>query len=701
LPLALDTPLTYVKGVGPARGAMLQSKGLETVEDLLQYFPFRYEDRSNLKTIAQLAPGEMATVVAEVRSAKVSGFHRRNLGLFEAEFSDASRAILRGKWFHGAWLADRLTPGTRVALFGKIEFDSYRGDLQIMHPEMELLSGEEDDGDSALHVGRIVPVYEAAGKVNTRALRVLLHRVLQDIPPLEDRLPEMVRTRLKFPSRTEAIRSAHFPASGTPVHILNDFRSAAQFRLIFEEFFWLECGLEIKRKKARALPGIEFQLTERVREQIKNLLPFKPTGAQKRVLREIAEDMSRPSPMNRLLQGDVGSGKTIVAAEAAVIALENGYQAAILAPTEILAAQHYFSLKPLLQKLGYVVALLTGSSTAREKLKLKEMLRNGMINVAIGTHALLTKDTEFAKLGFVVIDEQHRFGVMQRFELVQKGVTPDVLVMTATPIPRTLAMTLYGDLDVSVIDELPPGRKKIATKHFTADQIEMAYSAVRREIDLGRQAYVVYPIIEESETQAMKAAQQMYEHLSREVFPDVPVGLLHGRLGTMEKEAAMEAFKSGRTKILVSTTVIEVGVDVPNATVMLVEQAERFGLSQLHQLRGRVGRGAEQSYCLLMTEKMNDAAKERIRTLVDSQDGFAIAEMDLKLRGPGEFFGTKQSGLPSLRIANILRDPDILSAARSEARAFVEHPPSHEAFVAAVEYIRNHWQRRYGLVQVG
>ena len=680
---------------------MLQTKGLETVEDLLQYFPFRYEDRSNLKTIAQLAPGELATVVAEVRSAKVSGFRRRNLGLFEAEFTDASRAILRGKWFHGAWLADRLTPGTRVALFGKIEFDSYRGDLQMMHPEMELLSGEEDDGDSALHVGRIVPVYEAAGKVTTRSLRVLLHRVLSDIPPLEDRLPEAIRTRLKFPSRTEAIRAAHFPPSGTPIRILNDFRSPAQFRLIFEEFFWLECGLEIKRKKARTLPGIEFLLTDRVREQIKKLLPFKPTEAQKRVLKEIAEDMSRPSPMNRLLQGDVGSGKTIVAAEAAVIALENGYQVAILAPTEILAAQHFFSLKPLLQKLGYVVALLTGSSTAREKLKLKEMLRNGMINVAIGTHALLTKDVEFAKLGFVVIDEQHRFGVMQRFELVQKGVTPDVLVMTATPIPRTLAMTLYGDLDVSMIDELPPGRKKIETKHFTADQIELAYSAVRREIDLGRQAYVVYPIIEESETQAMKAAQQMHEHLSREVFPDVQVGLLHGRLGTAEKEAAMESFKSGRTKILVSTTVIEVGVDVPNATVMLVEQAERFGLSQLHQLRGRVGRGAEQSYCLLMTEKMNDAAKERIRTLVDSQDGFAIAEMDLKLRGPGEFFGTKQSGLPSLRIANILRDPDILSAARNEARAFVEHPPSHEAFAAAVEYIKNHWQRRYGLVQVG
>ncbi|HWF07068.1 MAG TPA: ATP-dependent DNA helicase RecG [Bryobacteraceae bacterium] len=709
MPLALDTPLAYVKGVGPARAAMLSAKGLEIVEDLLNYFPFRYEDRSNLKPIARLAPGEMATVIAEVRSAKLSGFRRRNLGLFEAGFSDASGATLLGKWFHGAYLADRLTPGTRVALFGKIEFDSYRGELQMMHPEIEFLSGDDEEGDLALHVGRIVPVYEAAGKVSTRILRVLLHRILQEIPPLEDRLPEAIAGRLRFPSRTDAIREAHFPSAGTPIRILNDFRSAAQFRLIFEEFFWLECGLEIKRQRARAMPGIEFALNDRVREQIKKLLPFKPTGAQKRVLKEIADDMARPSPMNRLLQGDVGSGKTIVAAEAALIALENGYQVAILAPTEILAAQHYFSLRPLLQKVGYPIALLTGSSSAREKGKLKEMLRDGLLPVAVGTHALIEKDVEFAKLGLVVIDEQHRFGVMQRFHLVRKGVTPDVLVMTATPIPRTLAMTLYGDLDVSVIDELPPGRQKIVTKHFTADQVELAYSAIRREIDEGRQAYVVYPVIEESETQAlggaernsMKAAQQMYEHLSAEVFPDVPIGLLHGRLGSGEKEAAMDAFKSGRTRILVSTTVIEVGVDVPNATVMVVEQAERFGLSQLHQLRGRVGRGHAQSYCLLITEKMNDTAKERIRTLVDSQDGFAIAEMDLKLRGPGEFFGTKQSGLPSLRIANILRDPDILGAARNEARAFVEQPPSQEALLAAIDYIRNHWQRRYGLVQVG
>jgi ATP-dependent DNA helicase RecG len=680
---------------------MLQAKGLETVEDLLLYFPFRYEDRSNLKTIAQLAPGELATVIAEVKSSKVSGFRRRNLGLFEAEFTDSSGAIVLGKWFHGAYLADRLTPGTRVALFGKIELDSYRGELQMMHPELEYLAADEDEADSALHTGRVVPVYTAVGKVNTRALRVLIYRILKEIGPLEDRLPESIRAQLKFPSRTEAVRETHFPSGGTPIRILNDFRSQAQYRLIFEEFFWLECGLEIKRKKARAMAGIEFQLNDRVREQIKKLLPFKPTNAQKRVLKEIAGDMSRPSPMNRLLQGDVGSGKTIVAAEAALIALENGYQVAILAPTEILAAQHYFSLKPLMQKVGYTAALLTGSSTAREKLKIKEMIRSGLIPVAIGTHALIEKDVEFAKLGLIVIDEQHRFGVMQRFQLVQKGITPDVLVMTATPIPRTLAMTLYGDLDVSTIDELPPGRRKIITKHLTDDQVELAYSAARREIDSGRQTYVVYPVIEESETQAMKAAQQMYELLSRDVFPGIPVGLLHGRLGAAEKEDAMEAFKSGRTRILVSTTVIEVGVDVPNATMMLVEQAERFGLSQLHQLRGRVGRGAEQSYCMLITGKLNDTGKERIRTLVDSQDGFAIAEMDLKLRGPGEFFGTKQSGLPSLHIADILRDPDILSAARHEARAFVERPPSPEDFAAAVDYIRNHWQRRYGLVQVG
>jgi ATP-dependent DNA helicase RecG len=546
-----------------------------------------------------------------------------------------------------------------------------------------------------------VPIYEAAGKLTTRILRTLTHRILAELPPEEDRLPEAIRRRLRYPDRWTAIRHTHFPPPESDLRLLNNFRSLPQQRLIFEEFFWLECGVALKRAKARTLAGIPFAITDRVREQVKAMLPFKPTEAQKRVIKEIADDMQAPHPMNRLLQGDVGSGKTIVAAEAAVIAIENGYQVAVLAPTEILAAQHAFYFRQILQKLGYVTVLLTGSFSPREKAKLKQLVAEGLAHVAVGTHALLEKDVEFKRLGLAIIDEQHRFGVLQRLGLVQKGVTPDVLVMTATPIPRTLAMTLYGDLDVSVIDQLPPGRKPILTKHYTADRIEQAYSFLRKQIDEGRQAYVVYPVIEESETQAMKAAQKMHEHLSREVFPDLEIGLMHGRLASEEKEAVMQRFKEGRTQILVSTTVIEVGVDVPNATVMLIEQAERFGLAQLHQLRGRVGRGAAQSYCMLVTEKMNDTARERIRTLVESTDGFYISEMDLKLRGPGEFFGTKQSGMPSLRVANILRDGELLEHARREAVDFIANPPSEDELRAAVAYIRDHWQRRYGLVTVG
>ncbi|MGA7235590.1 MAG: ATP-dependent DNA helicase RecG [Bryobacteraceae bacterium] len=697
----LQTPLTYIKGIGPARAAMFEAKGLLTVEDLLAYVPFRYEDRSNMKTIAQLAPGEMATVIADVRSAKLSGFKRRNLGMFEARFSDASRSILVGKWFHGGYLANVLGEGVKAALFGKVEFDSYTGELQMLHPEFEILADDDEDGEAALHVGRVVPVYEAIAKLTTRLLRTLTHRIFAELAPVEDRLPEFLRQRLKMPDRWNALRETHFPPADCDLRLLNAFRSPAQFRLIFEEFFWLECGVALKRSKARTLPGIGFELTARVREQIKAMLPFKPTDAQKRVIQEIANDMKEPRPMNRLLQGDVGSGKTIVAAEAAVIAIENGYQVAVLAPTEILAAQHGIYFRQILSKLGYVTVLLTGSATSREKAQLKKLVAEGLAHVAVGTHALLEKDVEFHKLGLAIVDEQHRFGVMQRLGLVQKGVHPDVLVMTATPIPRTLAMTVYGDLDVSVIDQLPPGRKPIVTKHATIDRIEQVYSFVKKQVDEGRQAYVVYPVIEESETQAMKAAQQSYEHLSREVFPTLSVGLMHGRLGSDEKEAAMQRFKEGQTQILVSTTVIEVGVDVPNASIMVVEQAERFGLAQLHQLRGRVGRGSAQSYCVLVTEKMNDTARERIRTLVESTDGFYISEMDLKLRGPGEFFGTKQSGIPSLRIANILRDTEILEVARREAVDFIAKPPSEEDLRRAVAYIRDHWQRQYGLVTVG
>ncbi len=697
----LSTPVKYVKGVGPARAEVLATKGITTVEDLLAYPPFRYEDRSNTKPIAQLAPGEMATVVAEVRTTRAPAFKRRTLGLFEATFTDATRAVLLGKWFHAAYLADVLAPGQRVALYGKVEWDSYTGELAMLHPEYEILAADEDEGESALHVGRVVPVYEAAGKITARFFRKLIHNALQALPPFEDPLPADLRQRLKLLDRGAAIRNIHFPEPDSDLRLLNAFRSPAQFRLIFEEFFWLECGLALKRDKAKKRTGISFALSGRAREKIKRMLPFKPTGAQKRVLAEIARDMAAPHPMNRMLQGDVGSGKTLVAAEAAIIAIESGYQVTVLAPTEILATQHYLYLKKLFAAAGYVVALLTGSATAREKAQIRKLVAGGLAQVVVGTHAVLEEGVEFHKLGLAIVDEQHRFGVMQRLRLMEKGANPDVLVMTATPIPRTLALTLYGELDVSILDELPPGRKPIVTKHVAEDRIELVYSFLQKQIESGRQAYVVYPVIEESETQALKAAQKMFRHLSDVVFPNIRVGLLHGRLPADEKEAVMEAFKRGEVAILVSTTVIEVGVDVPNATVMVIEQAERFGLAQLHQLRGRVGRGAAQSYCVLVTGKLNEGAQERIRTLVESGDGFYIAEMDLRLRGPGEFFGTRQSGLPTLRIANILRDSELLEAARSEAVQFIANPPSEEELRRATAYIRNHWQRRYGLVQVG
>jgi ATP-dependent DNA helicase RecG len=646
--------------------------------------------------------------VAEVKMARLSGgFRRRNLGIFEAGFHDGRRGVFYAKWFHGGYLQDILKPGVRVALYGKVEFDSYTRELMMVHPEFEVLSGD-DEIESALHTGRIVPVYEAAGKVTTKQIRVLMHRILEalgdSLSALPDAMPAGIQSRLKLVPRNTALRELHFPPPGSDIRLLNSFRSPAQFRLIFDEFFWLECGLSLKKRKAQIQPGIAFELNGRVREQIKKMLPFKPTSAQKRVLGEIAADMAAPHPMYRLLQGDVGSGKTLVAAEAAIIAMENGYQVALLAPTEILATQHYFYFKRLLKPLGYQLLLLTGSLTTRQKAQMKKLLAAGLIPIVIGTHTLLEEDVEFCKLGLAIVDEQHRFGVEQRLKLAAKGaggVQPDVLVMTATPIPRTLALTIYGELDVSIIEELPPGRKPVVTRHVTEDRIEQVWSFVRHEIEAGRQAYVVYPVIEEGETQAMKAAQKMHEHLSKHVFPDLAVGLLHGKLPAEAKEIAMERFQKGETKILVATTVIEVGVDVPNATVMVIEQAERFGLAQLHQLRGRVGRGGEQSYCILVTGKLNELAQQRIRTMVESADGFYIAEMDLKLRGPGEFFGTRQSGLPAFRIGNLIRDSDVLEIARSEASAFVNSPPSEEEMRSAVAYIRDHWQRRYGLVQVG
>jgi ATP-dependent DNA helicase RecG len=696
----LSTPVTYVKGVGPQRAQFLEVKGLRTAGDLLFYAPFRYEDRSNIKPLGSLAPGEMATVVVEVRSTLAPRWRRKDLGLFEAVFTDARGGRLLGKWFHAPYLKTVLEPGVRVALYGKVDLDSYSHELSMLHPEFEVLR-EDEDGDDSLHMGRIVPIYEAAGKVSTRALRSILRRLLDRLPKMEDALPEPLRRRLKLPDLTQALRETHFPAPETDVRVLNAFRSPAQYRLIFEEFFWLETGMALKRRQAQLETGIAFELNDRVREQVRKMLPFRPTAAQKRVVREIALDMAQPTPMSRLLQGDVGSGKTIVGAQAAVIAVENGYQAALLAPTEVLAAQHYLNLKRIFAPLGYAVVPLFGSMTRKEKEFAKRAIGSGLAQIAVGTHALIEEDVEFHKLGLAIVDEQHRFGVLQRKALQQKGVTPDVLVMTATPIPRTLALTIYGDLDVSVIDELPPGRKPIKTVHKTRLELEQVWSFVKREVRAGRQAYVVCAAIEESETVAMKAAEKAYEELSREVFPDLRVALLHGRLKAGEKESVMDSFLRGDVQVLVSTTVIEVGVDVANATVMVIENAERFGLAQIHQLRGRVGRGAAQSFCVLVTDKLTEAARERIRTLVESVDGFAISEMDLRLRGPGEFLGTRQSGLPAFRIGNLVRDQEVLELARSEAAAFVSAPPSPEALEEATRYLREHWQRRYGLAMVG
>jgi ATP-dependent DNA helicase RecG len=696
--LDLSTQLQYVKGIGPARAQMLAAKGLHTVADLLYYAPFRYEDRRNVKPIAALAPGEKAVVLALVHAARQPRWRRA--GVFEAIFQDGSGASLTARWYHGAHYAEKLVPGTRAALFGKVELDGAGGSRLMIQPEVELFSDSESS-EEMLHNGRIVAVYEAAGQISTRVFRKLIHRILQQVPMPEDALPESVRAREGLCGLAAAIRELHEPPQDAEMEQLNAFRMPGQRRLIFDEFFWLECGLALKKTKTKLSPGIAFEVTPAAREAIKRMLPFKPTAAQKRVMQEIADDMKRPHPMNRLLQGDVGSGKTIIAAQAAVIAIENGYQTAVLAPTEILAAQHYAYFRRLLEPLGYVVALLTGSSPAREKAEIKQRIGSGEIQVVIGTHALIQQDVEFAKLGLAIVDEQHRFGVRQRLDLMRKGPQPDVLVMTATPIPRTLAMTFYGDLDVSTIDELPPGRKKIITRHVPESRVESVYRFLAQEVERGRQAYVVCPVVEESESASLKAAEKMYAHLSREIFPQYRVGLLHGRLSQEEKERTMNLFISGEIQILVATTVIEVGVDVPNATVMVIEQAERFGLAQIHQLRGRVGRGSQQSYCVLVTGELNEVARERIRTLVHSDDGFEIAEMDLRLRGPGEVFGTKQSGIPGFRLADLVRDADILEQAREAARRFIEESRDSEEMRSVVRYIQEHWQRKYGLVQVG
>jgi ATP-dependent DNA helicase RecG len=676
--------------------------GSVSVEDLLLYLPTRYEDRSSMVEIKHLYHGLEASLDLTVRVA--GGYPVRNrrsfrqqLYKFEISATDQQRTgrpVVVWWFISGArarqiidYNAKRLVAGARFVAFGTWEWDSQRGtySLKLQKPdELEMVTiaddedaeGEPDPALAAIHVGRCVPVYRKLGDFRPKGLRETMHHVLARLSDksIGETLPDDLRARRKLVSRDLALRHIHFPAADASLDDYHNARSPAHRRLIFEELFWLALGLAVKRgARIRERKSATIRIDEAMKKRIASVLPFKLTEAQKRVVKEIFRDLRSGAPMNRLLQGDVGSGKTIVAVIAMLTAMENDYQTALMVPTEILAEQHARNIKRILAASPYRVELLSGSLKSSEKRQLRAAIAAGEVNAVIGTHALIQEEVAFQKLGLAVIDEQHRFGVMQRAELRARGMNPDVLVMTATPIPRSLSMTVYGDLDVSIIDELPPGRTPIVTRVFAdnaADRQEVK-QLLTREIVAGRQVYVVYPLVEESEKVDLRDATRRYEYLRDKVFPKFRAGLLHGRMKPEEKEAVMRDFVTGVIQILVSTTVIEVGVDVPNASVMVIEHAERFGLSQLHQLRGRVGRGAEQSYCVLLaSDKQTDVARERLGIMEETNDGFKIAEKDLEIRGPGEIMGTRQAGLPEFRVANIVRDLDILQAARKEAKFY-------------------------------
>jgi ATP-dependent DNA helicase RecG len=757
----------YVRGVGPRVAELLAEKGISTAEDLLYHLPFRYEDRQNPRSLDELKPGETASVIAEVRGAVL--LRTKRMPLFELTIGQG-RLAMKCLWFNGSYLEGKFHSGQTVAVFGKVEPSRSSSNLKMIQPQFEILPDASDDAETRLlEVGRITPVYESLGgsRLASRWLRKVIFHLLEGVRgAVPECLPAAMVERLRLPDRETALFQVHFPPEGTSMAQLQGWATAAHRRLIFEELFFLELGLELKRRKVRERAGITFTTTDKVREAIREVLPFHPTAAQKRTLGEIVADMRQPNPMRRLLQGDVGSGKTIVALQAMLVAMENGYQAALMAPTEILATQHYLAARKLLERSSrkYRIVLLTGSLDEERKRTNRGLINRGEAHLVIGTHALIEEKVEFDRLGLVVVDEQHRFGVMQRFRLMKKprpdgteGAEPDVLVMTATPIPRTLALSLYGDLDVSVLDELPPGRTPIVTRRVPGERADDVWDFVRKQVSLGRQAYIVYPVIEgakddrpeldfsqddagggaaeapaapkapagakkgragdlfpkaaqEANPQAksgLKSAVEMHEKLRTGPLAGLRVGLLHGRLDADEKEVIMRRFQRGEIDVLVATTVVEVGVDVPNATVMVVEHAERFGLAQLHQLRGRVGRGAAKSYCILMTgERVSEQGEERLNAMVRTQDGFELAELDLQMRGPGEFFGTRQAGLPDFRVANLLRDREVLELAKAEAARFANAPAGEgegtEAERARVwARLKEAWQRRYGLVEAG
>jgi ATP-dependent DNA helicase RecG len=695
----LATPLQFLKGVGPRRAKLLANLGLHTVEDALYYLPARHEDRSQLTPLLRLKPNDVTTVTGTIRAVSPPPRGRPRVPL-SALLSDGT-GFLTCVWFGQAYLERVLQRGQRLIVHGKVQ--RYRsGPLQMQVKDYEIVEEEAgeaagDPADETLHTGRLVPVYGLTRGLTARPMRRLMKRLVDGyVDGLEDPLPAGLLARHRLEPLSLALRAGHFPKTEA------DY-AAARRRLVYDEFLLLQLGLAIRRHRQRRQPGLRMNPPGSLARRLLASLPFALTPAQERVWREIRTDMAEPYPMNRLLQGDVGSGKTVVAALAILTAVESGFQAALMAPTEILAEQHLMTLVQLLEPLAVEVALLTNAVKGKARERVLAGVAAGEIACVVGTHALVQEAVRFRRLGVAVVDEQHRFGVHQRATLKRKGESPDVLVMTATPIPRTLALTLYGDLEVSVIDQLPPGRKPVVTKARPGSTRGKIYRFLREQVSAGRQVYVVCPLVEESETLDLQAATEMAERLQREVFADLRVGLLHGRMSFTEKDRVMRGFKTGAIHILVSTTVIEVGIDVPNASVMLVEHAERFGLSQLHQLRGRVGRGPWKSYCILLSGASSPEAKLRLDAMAATNDGFKIAEVDLSLRGPGDFFGTRQSGLPEFRVADLVRDAAALEAARRDAATLIrEDPhllaPEHRALRAA---LLQRWRGKLDLAGVG
>lgn len=668
----LETPVRYFKGVGPKRGEDLARLGLRTVEDVLYYLPSRYEDRSKFTRIRDLKIGEPQAVKGEIISVSTR-LAKSGIPMFQIAITDRT-GFVHAVWFRQPYLKDYFRKGQQVVLYGKVElYDK----VQIVNPEYEIL---KEGTAVSVHMGRIVPVYPLTSQLTQKYLRNLSFLAVSKYARLlTEKLPTYIIAREKLVDIRFAIYNIHFPT-------VFDHLEKAYKRIVFEEFFMLQLALAIKKSHLLAREdGLGHVVAGDLVESFRKALPFELTGGQKKAIADIERDMSSKKPMNRLLEGDVGSGKTIVAAHALVLTVQNGFQGVIMAPTEVLARQHFIALSELLLPLGINVTLLIGAMDQKTKSAIYDEIKEGKANIIVGTHAIIQEAVEFKKLGLAVADEQHKFGVTQRSILKEKGYSPHILVMTATPIPRTLALTVYGDLDVSVIRELPKGRKAIVTYWVEEEKREKAFGFIREELAKLRQAYVICPLIEKTEgpdpvTGRLRAArgnaaQETFKHLKDEVFPDYTVGLLHGKMNSKEKEKVMRDFKKGKINVLVSTVVIEVGIDVPNATVMLVENADLFGLSQLHQLRGRVGRGEHESYCILLANPKNEEAHRRLKAIEETLDGFQIAERDLDIRGPGEFFGTKQHGLPEMRFGNILKDFGIMESARREAFALVARDP--------------------------